>query len=278
MFLDQTKIDTKVEKKLNKFVKPLSLCIFSALSLKEKEGLETRKKLGEFEFGDVLEVTSLEIVNGKEGSYGVGQYSLSRKKGRRDTGKVTIPARLVDGGEARVPFVLVYLGPKTSAGGMVYHNTRTFPCDTVKDMKKKAANLREQDLTKLEEMLTVKSMSHFPQGAVLLLKTMQSRETRKEGFPALTWVATYEWMVDDENPNDEGEVYLPERMVDPIRARIPLSICYIGLQTASNGHKWHDMRLLDSDGDYRSLSTRDANVNEQTMEAWDSADDLIASM
>ena len=104
--------------------------------MKEKEGLETRKKLGEFEFGDVLEVTSLEIVNGKDGSYGIGQYSLPRKKGRRDTGKVAIPSRLMDGGEARVPFVLVYLGPKTSSGGMIYHNTRTFPCDTIKDMKK----------------------------------------------------------------------------------------------------------------------------------------------
>ena len=105
--------------------------------MKEKEGLETRKKLGEFEFSDVLEITSLEIVNGKDGSYGVGQYAIPRKKGREDRGKVAIPSRLVEGGEARVLFVLVYLGPKTSSGGKIYHNTRTFPCDTIKDMKKK---------------------------------------------------------------------------------------------------------------------------------------------
>lgn len=35
------------------------------MSIKEKESVETRKNLGEFDYGDVLEIATVEIVKGK---------------------------------------------------------------------------------------------------------------------------------------------------------------------------------------------------------------------
>lgn len=41
------------------------------MTMKKKETVETRKNFGEFEYGDVLEITAMDIVKGKTGTYGM---------------------------------------------------------------------------------------------------------------------------------------------------------------------------------------------------------------
>ena len=110
---------------------------YSMMTLKEKEKVETQKNLGEFEAGDMLEITTLDIVKGKDGNYGIAQYALAtKKKNRKDSGKVIIPNRLMENDNMRCPLVLVYFGTKPNKKGQKYYATKTYGCESLKEMKK----------------------------------------------------------------------------------------------------------------------------------------------
>lgn len=107
----------------------------------QKESVESRKNLGEFEYGCVLEISRIDCTDGQ---YAIAQ-NLTKRNKARETGKVVLPGRLMDDPSVVSPVVLLYFGEEESQKGLIYYNIKVHPCGNEKKMRKSADQLPEVD-------------------------------------------------------------------------------------------------------------------------------------
>lgn len=70
---------------------------------------------------------------------------------------------------------------------------------------------------------------------------MRSEEIRRDGVPVAGSVATYEMLLDNDETNEGGELFITDCIRDSCRTHVPMRIIYMGLKQLSNDHRWHDV-------------------------------------
>lgn len=104
--------------------------------------------------------------------------------------------------------------------------------------------------------------------AHLLLKSMHSREIVGDGTQTGANVAAYE-LICETDKTEEGEVYIPDRICDSYRSRVPVCVMYMGMKPSTTSHKYHDVRIIESEENYSIKHSTSTFIDDDiTMEAW----------